>query len=349
MHALLTRQLKRLKIAGLPNPEPAGWQALLERVSRSYEEADQDRYTLERSLSISSREMQQLYEDLRRSAETKLAREHEKLLESLAVLNAIHEAAPDGILVVGADRRVITFNRRFARMWDVPESVLAERDCARLLAHVLPQLTNPDEIMARIQYLYEHPGESSREELQLVDGRVIDRHSAPVLAEHGQRCGRVWYFREITAHRQAEEAIRVLNVQLEGRVADRTQALAKANAELDDNLCKLRETQEQLFHAGKMAAIGTLAAGVAHDINNPLASMMNNVSFIRERMGALAAAGAFSPGDADELGEALGDMARGAERVRVIVRDLLTMSRREPEHRSAVDINRRLILSGIRP
>ncbi len=345
MHALLTRQLKRLKLAGLPNPDPAAWQALLERVSRSYEEADQDRYTLERSLSISSREMQQLYEDLRRSAETELAREHEKLLESLAVLNAIHEAAPDGILVVGADRRVITFNRRFARMWDLSESALAEGDAVKLLAQAMPRMANPEETAARIRYLYEHPGESSREELRLVDGRVIDRHSAPVLAQHGQRCGRVWYFREITAQRQAEEALRLLNVQLEGRVAERTQALAKANAELDDNLCKLGEAQEQLFHAGKMAAIGTLAAGVAHDINNPLASLMNNVSFIRERMDVLAAAGGLPPRDADELGDALRDVARGAERVRVIVRDLLTMSRREPEQRSAVDINRALELA----
>jgi signal transduction histidine kinase len=66
LHPLLRRQLKRLGASAAAPPASAPlWCEFLARVSRCYAEADQDRYTLERSLSISSREMQRLYEDER--------------------------------------------------------------------------------------------------------------------------------------------------------------------------------------------------------------------------------------------------------------------------------------------
>ena len=65
LHPLLKRQLKRLGIkADAALTERDLWQQLLERVSRTYTDADQDRYTIERSLTISSDEMQRLYEGL---------------------------------------------------------------------------------------------------------------------------------------------------------------------------------------------------------------------------------------------------------------------------------------------
>lgn len=65
LHSLLERQLKRLGVADASvAPSYDLWHAFLERVSRTYREADQDRYTIERSLTISSREMQDLYEAL---------------------------------------------------------------------------------------------------------------------------------------------------------------------------------------------------------------------------------------------------------------------------------------------
>ncbi|MCH7567301.1 MAG: hypothetical protein IH787_06560, partial [Nitrospirae bacterium] len=62
---MLARQLKKLGLdAEQPPPSAAVWQQFLERISRAYEEGDQDRYLLERSLTISSREMQQRYEQV---------------------------------------------------------------------------------------------------------------------------------------------------------------------------------------------------------------------------------------------------------------------------------------------
>jgi signal transduction histidine kinase/CheY-like chemotaxis protein len=300
MHALLRRQLERLSVEAGEPPDRQVWPALVDEISRTYAETDQ--------------------------------------VESLALLHAIHEAAPDGILVTGPDRRVLGFNRRFGLMWGLPAGLLASRDDDKLLSHVLPQLCDPDEFIRRVLYLYEHPSESSREEIRLVDGRVLDRYSAPVPSDRGPG-GRVWFFREISAQRAAEEALRQLNGQLEQRVVDRTRALAQANAELDENLRKLRETQDQLLHAGRMAAVGTLAAGVAHEINNPLTFVMNNLGFIREQLEHFWETQKVPSGQTRELRQALEDVADGAERVRVIVRDLRIMSRPQPEQRTPVDVN----------
>ena len=67
MSALLRRQLAKVGLSHEAAPDLAQWQAFLARVQRTYEEAVQDRYMIERSLMTSSREMQELFEELRRS------------------------------------------------------------------------------------------------------------------------------------------------------------------------------------------------------------------------------------------------------------------------------------------
>lgn len=65
-HPLLDRLLRKVKASGDVPPSPQAWQDLLSLVARTYHDADQDRYTLERSIDISSREMQGLYQELKR-------------------------------------------------------------------------------------------------------------------------------------------------------------------------------------------------------------------------------------------------------------------------------------------
>jgi two-component system cell cycle sensor histidine kinase PleC len=72
LHPLVKRQLKKLGLDEVTLPKLEAWQQFLERVSQSYAEADRDRYLLERSLTISSREMQELYDSLQQSSEMRL-------------------------------------------------------------------------------------------------------------------------------------------------------------------------------------------------------------------------------------------------------------------------------------
>jgi two-component system sensor kinase len=70
--------------------------------------------------------------------------------------------------------------------------------------------------------------------------------------------------------------VQAFSRSLEARVAERTAQLRAANEDLDRNLVALRDTQEQLMHSGKLAAVGTLVAGLSHEINNPLAVILAN-------------------------------------------------------------------------
>jgi signal transduction histidine kinase len=97
-----------------------------------------------------------------------------------------------------------------------------------------------------------------------------------------------------------------------------------------------RKMQEQLLISDRMASVGTLAAGVAHEINNPLAALIANLDFAYEELAALGAA---SP--AAEVKGPLQDAREAADRVRMIVRDLKVFSRSgDEERRGPVDVQR---------
>ena len=124
-----------------------------------------------------------------------------------------------------------------------------------------------------------------------------------------------------------------------------------------------RKLEAQLAQAGRLASVGTLAAGMAHEINNPLAYVLLNLQAyerharaldakiirLREALGqrlsedeveaALASAGLQSPGDVEAIRRHGVDALEGAERVQRIVRDLMTFSRVSEDQRSHVDVN----------
>lgn len=98
------------------------------------------------------------------------------------------------------------------------------------------------------------------------------------------------------------------------------------------------KTQAQLMFSDRMASIGTLAAGVAHEINNPLTAAVANLEFAAEQARQLGAK--FGSGEVGLLEELLRDASEGTARVCTIVRDLKIFSRAEEDHRGPVDVER---------
>jgi signal transduction histidine kinase len=80
----------------------------------------------------------------------------------------------------------------------------------------------------------------------------------------------------------AEAEVRRLNAELEHRVQERTAQLANSNQELQQILAHLQATQQELIQSEKMAALGQLIAGIAHEINTPLGAIRSSVQNIAD-------------------------------------------------------------------
>lgn len=206
------------------------------------------------------------------------------LEHTLSALRATLESTSSAILVIDWTGKINNMNRLFGKMWAIPDDLLNLQDDACILDFMMGQVHESERFHALLGAIVDN-GET-QDLLHHLDGRVFEVSSRPqYLGE--QIIGRVFGFQDITQRTQAEEALRESRDLLEQRVLARTADLNAVNETLQQEkeslaivIKRLEEAQNQLMQSERMASIGQLAAGVAHEINNP-------VGFVNSNLGSL--------------------------------------------------------------
>lgn len=180
-----------------------------------------------RRRTLAENDLQRLNEDLERNVLQRTAaldhankdltaeiaqrrKAEESLIEKTAFLEAQVNSTIDGILVVDGNNRKLLQSQRFVELFQLPPSVVEDDDDRASIQHVLGQVIEPEQFAQKVEYLYQHPEETSRDEIRLKSGMVLDRYSSPVIGTDGRYHGRIWTFRDISDRKLAEERAQFL-------------------------------------------------------------------------------------------------------------------------------------------
>ena len=179
-----------------------------------------------------------------------------------SLLKCQAEASPDGILVVGPDNRVRSYNRRFLELWGIPESLAAAGDDTPILALARSRTADPDGFAARVAAIYAEPEVRTHDEVALADGRTLERYSGPILAEGGEWLGRVWFFRDITDRLRAEESVRASEALFRGAFEDTNVAMVLTD--VDNRFVRVNAAFGRLFGYSAGEMVGMTMMQITH-------------------------------------------------------------------------------------
>src|SRR5579859_5454859 len=123
---------------------------------------------------------------------------------TVAILKAQQDAMLDGVLVIDPNGHVLSYNRRFLEIWNIPEDVASAANDQQLLKYAAEKVADWNSFIAQVDYLYKNPHEiRNGDPISLKDGRTLMRASVPVVAD-GKYAGRAWHFRDVTEARRVE-------------------------------------------------------------------------------------------------------------------------------------------------
>jgi len=281
-------------------------------------------------------------DDLLKELEKKTAeiRQSEQII--LGLLDIPHESA----MLVNTKGRILAVNTAGAQMLGRGRDVLFQQNLFDFL---------PEVISDRSREIFSEVVSTGKDVSFMEDqnGSSLVHHVYPVKDDAGIVTQIALYTRDVTERKKAEERLRETQKKLE-----------TMNMELITAYSELKSTQSKMLQSEKMASIGQLAAGVAHEINNPVGFVTSNLgtlrkyidkimeyhSFVTGSLSEFGATGVLEKIEAErkrykidyimeDMGELIEESLEGTARVKKIVRDLKSFSRVDEDEYKAADIN----------
>jgi signal transduction histidine kinase len=297
---------------------------------------------------------------------------HQTLIASRNKIQAVFDALTEEIISVDRDVKLISINKAARKIMKGSYEQIVGQPCCTI-AEDIGTAFYADTIKEMVATVFaSRQPKTFLDRFRSADDREVikERTVIPVLDEGGRVLSSTIVSRDITeAHLRSEE-IRSLNQKLQKISAE----LIKKNAKLATALKNLERTQAQMVQSEKMASIGQLAAGVAHEINNPTGFVSSNLKtlgdyqqdtnrLIAQYRSLKSALAALPPGTVppavtalveqvtateaeididfiqEDVGELIGDCREGTERIKKIVEDLKHFAHPGEEKMTETDIN----------
>ncbi len=214
----------------------------------------------------------------------------EKLHATMSQFAALIDNMCEGILFEDKSRRIALVNQAFCSMFNVPEEPfdLVGTDCRGVIEKMSALCIDPMEFTRRIEDLVDNGNVVTNEKISLTDGRVFEREYIPIFLRSAY-LGHLWQYHDVT---------------------DR------------------QRLHDQLRHAQKMEAVGTLAGGIAHDFNNILTAIIGYANLLK--LGLISG---------KPLGPYVDQILASSERAASLTQSLLAFSRKQTITLQPLDLN----------
>lgn len=209
---------------------------------------------------------------------------------SEARLHGLLDSVHDGVWLLDRDGRVAYANHRLSQLFGVrPQQIAPGRDHGEAVEELRPHLQSPDQALGQWAHLRAHPDQVCWDEVEFLQPRrrVLERFARPLLDPRHRLVGRLEVYRDITAHRVLEDKV---------------------------------------LQREKLASLGQLVSGIAHELNNPLTAVAGHAQLL---LAANLPA---------ELQEKTRLLVREAQRAGRVVQNLLLFAREAKAEKQAVDL-----------